>query len=436
MQAMNGIYSFLGTYAHRWFRAVNAGDLESIKTLVTKVNVNAYDDQIMTALLISAQKGDKELVKFLLGVPGINVNAYTTIAKNTALILATINGHEDIVQLLVQNPSINVNMRDVYNKSALHYAIKLEHNNIVKLLLQAPNIEINPNDFKDTTIYSQRGILKFLLQNGYNFRNIEKSLGGTLFISAAMYAPENLFTILCKESHIDINKQQSTTGDTALIKAVKRGRLNIVKILLDHHADVNIQNKDGYTALMLATAQQHEDTVKLLLQAPKIDVNIKKESGHSAPTIAYVNGYINILKLLLEAPRIKLAQFYLYYPSKVQDRVLVEQLITLVNTKESELINRAVAAIQDNNLAALKLIIEQIGLDLKVDTEGNTLLHIAFLHNATEIIYFMLQYTKVPTALLTATNNKGLTPFELANPNSELFRLMLDLAYAKHDSTI
>ena len=57
---------------------------------------------------------------------------------------------------------------------------------------------------------------------------------------------------------------QNNYGQTALIVASRKGRIDIVESLLDSGADPNIRNNDGGTALMIAEREGHDDIAELI----------------------------------------------------------------------------------------------------------------------------------------------------------------------------
>ena len=57
-------------------------------------------------------------------------------------------------------------------------------------------------------------------------------------------------------------------GDTALCRAIRSGRVDIVKVLVGEGADVNKAGKEGRTPLILASSLVgKEDVVQVLLEA-------------------------------------------------------------------------------------------------------------------------------------------------------------------------
>lgn len=60
---------------------------------------------------------------------------------------------------------------------------------------------------------------------------------------------------LLVEKYSAIVDLQTSTGETALIGATKRNRLDIVKYLISKHSDLKIESKSGFNALDYAILQ-------------------------------------------------------------------------------------------------------------------------------------------------------------------------------------
>ena len=75
------------------------------------------------------------------------------------------------------------------------------------------------------------------------------------------------------------------TGDSALMRAVRSGKIESVRMLIEKHADVNSINKQGYTPLQLAALSGTPEKAKLLIEA-KADLNTKDATGRTALDLA------------------------------------------------------------------------------------------------------------------------------------------------------
>lgn len=77
-----------------------------------------------------------------------------------------------------------------------------------------------------------------------------------------------------------------------LLEASKKGKVDIVKELLENNFDlnVNVKNPEGWTPLMFASYHGRNEVVSLLLKQPNIDVYAKDNEGWTALKYALWNG--------------------------------------------------------------------------------------------------------------------------------------------------
>jgi uncharacterized protein len=73
---------------------------------------------------------------------------------------------------------------------------------------------------------------------------------------------------LINAADINVNIQEFSNRDTALIVAARGGHSEVVQVLINAGANVDIQNSEGNTALMVAT--QYPEIVKALTPAAPI----------------------------------------------------------------------------------------------------------------------------------------------------------------------
>lgn len=89
-------------------------------------------------------------------------------------------------------------------------------------------------------------------------------------------------------------------GQTALVMALRNGRLMAATILLEHGADVNLCTSDESTMLHCAIHSQDIDCVKLVLSRG-VNVNARTDEGQTALHMAAYLDHVDICKLLVEA---------------------------------------------------------------------------------------------------------------------------------------
>ena len=91
-------------------------------------------------------------------------------------------------------------------------------------------------------------------------------------------------------------------SETALHWVSRRGRTEIVELLLEHNADPNLQNIDKDTALQLAFQRDYTEIIKLLLKA-HITYPIKKAHEQSVfiEKVNFMEKYANIKIVLVNS---------------------------------------------------------------------------------------------------------------------------------------
>ena len=75
---------------------------------------------------------------------------------------------------------------------------------------------------------------------------------------------------------------------TPLINSSNFGHLTITKLLLEHRAEVDLQDADGDTALIKAVRKGHSEVANLL-KLKGADKNIQNNAGESAPKLSQIN---------------------------------------------------------------------------------------------------------------------------------------------------
>ncbi|KAK4979561.1 hypothetical protein LTR28_003901, partial [Elasticomyces elasticus] len=104
---------------------------------------------------------------------------------------------------------------------------------------------------------------------------------------------------------LDIDAQERTYGQTALMYACRQGHERVVQQLLDLHASPNLQSARGRTALFEAVERDRGDIVDTLLANPDLDVNMVwlQYYDRTALIVAAKRGYNGIVESLLDDSR-------------------------------------------------------------------------------------------------------------------------------------
>lgn len=229
-------------HAH-WFEAASAGDINTLKKLVNKININARDYYGSTALICATERWQQGAVEFLLTIPEININAQNKFDES-ALLVAAINNSRNIVTLLLAMPGINVNAQNKHRNSPLICAINSLNLESVKQLLKMPGLNINA----------------------------QNTSGCTALTKAVVVSSQEIVKLLLEMPEINIvlkNRQ----GKTALILAQELHNVTITKLIQDK---INVLSGHAFDAI----TNRNIDKLQAITDQIGID-NIKDESGNT-----------------------------------------------------------------------------------------------------------------------------------------------------------
>jgi len=138
-------------------------------------------------------------------------------------------------------------------------------------------------------------IIKFALDNKAKIDDIYKNL--TALAHASVKGRINIVKLLL-EYKPNINKQ-FLQGFNALFFAITYKNNEIVTLLVENGADIEIRISQGFTPLILAASDNNIDTVKLLLEKGA-DINAQTANKGTALILAVIKNNVEIVKLLLE----------------------------------------------------------------------------------------------------------------------------------------
>ena len=345
----------------------------------------------MTPLMCASQGRHTEMVRYLMSVDGVDVDAEDK-EGDSAIVYACKVGCYEIVDLLITRE--NIDKRDSYGLTLLMCAVKGNHTEIASLLItRGANVALLSQDDQRydqwsiltfAAYFEQLSIIKQLYSNGMNveplalpFISSELKLSVEEFVQKDMYRTPlhecvynddlDKMKQLVLEEKLDINQMYDVVCDdkhsilwkvTPLFLASYLNRLNMVKLLLQLRADKNIECG--------GMINHHRAG--------------KKFQSVTALMVACSRGYLSIVLTLLQAD-----VYYLVDAAREGDLATVRKLL---HTSGKKIVNA-----------------------YDSDTKMNALLSASF-HNHPNVVQFLLRNYKVNTALKTP---KGFTSLMLAS---------------------
>ena len=220
-----------------------------------------------TPLHAAAHGGHIEVAQFLFS-HGADINSRSA-HDFTPLHFASLKGHLTLVKWFL-NHGADVNCQDVYGHIPLHYSASNAKLEVCRILL-AHDAQVNT-----------RG-----------------NTGSTPFLEASKSGHNDIIWLLL-DHNPDVNVHQ-TNGwfGTPLHCAARRGRVTLVRKLLELNADVNPCNSRKSTPLLLASQYGHIGVVELLL-GYNADVYACDRDLDTPLHCAAGHGHLEITRMLLE----------------------------------------------------------------------------------------------------------------------------------------
>ena len=285
-------------------------------------------------LFQASEFGNLRVLKVL-----VKAGAEVCVADNegdTCLTLAAYFGHTETVRYLVGLPEVDVNHSEEDNFTALHFAAQENHPEVVKVLIDAgADIEVKGvNEESPVLLASQEGaldVVKVLVKAGAEVCVTDND-GDTCLMHAVRFGhTETARALLCMPE-VDVNQSADNTW-TALHTAVFKKHSSVVQVLIDAGADIEakdeegrsplhhacacevgelelvtmlveagaglcVTDNDGRTCLFLAAYFGRTETVRYLVGLPEVDVNHKTRAGETALSAARRKQRTSVVQVL------------------------------------------------------------------------------------------------------------------------------------------
>ncbi|KAG9849039.1 hypothetical protein KCU98_g4707, partial [Aureobasidium melanogenum] len=405
-------------------------DADTIKLFVSKgVNVNATDDEGISALHLAAKRGDQAIVKTLIATGAeVNVKSATgqTLlheaaiggsvdvvrsvlgysvdleARNNdnktplAVACAERGGSDDVIQLLLA-AGAKVSVVDRWGSTPLHQLANNSRTTAATMLLETGEIDLALRTHSGFSVLDNAAsegdyeLVRSLLQRGADCAQTPSGKDTALHWAVRAEKDDNLYAIveLLLEKGCDVNAG-SRNGCTPLHEYMggKRGKENIVRLFLARGAGVNIQDNDGDSVLhCLGQSSQASESMLELLLENNADPSLANNEGLTPVHEFAKNGSAILLRTLLKrtgadpSAKDKHNRQPIQYAARTNEatiRVLLD-FDADVNVTGSDWPSPIVYTSLEANLQVLRLLLDG-GADAMSEDPGNpgwTALHAA-----------------------------------------------------------
>ncbi|KAJ5436129.1 hypothetical protein N7445_007014 [Penicillium cf. griseofulvum] len=199
---------------------------------------------------------------------GANVNGQDNSLGLSPLHCAAVQGNDEMIAFLLDNGA-KENAVSADGRTALHLATERGHRKCIKLLFA---------HHADSRIADRNGAT-------------------CLHVAVGTAMDESMVPLLVKHK-VDLNFQNTLTGNTALHLAVEWKRPRIILFLLEKGANIDIGNNEGLTPLQLAANTDNCEAISLLLQRCA-HVEARSLAGPTALQYAAWKGHWTAFDLLI-----------------------------------------------------------------------------------------------------------------------------------------
>lgn len=352
----------------------------------------------------------------------------------TPLHLAIEMGNFHLVQFLLKLPTINVNSFTSTGFTGLHMAIKSDNLNIIKYLCEYSGIDLETTStYVSPLIYailiSTPVILKILIDYGADVNKTFTAdcLNSLMF---AIHKDKKEQSWILAESgicplHTDIKKWNALHYATLYKSSDK-----LLKKLIEIGCDKNGTTREGMTPLHHAVISGSIGAVQILV-AINADIHKTDENGLTALHYAAYQGHWEIVKILLGAgsrpnKKTNTKVTPLHFAAKHDHYFVVEELLKCfidVNAITMQCNTPLHYAACNGNEKMVNILLKN-GADLNIPNKDNDLpIHLACLNGATNVVKLLC----LNGSNMDCRNKNNMSPLHNAilSSNEELIKFLL-----------
>jgi ankyrin repeat protein len=352
----------------RWLikdKHISAAEKKNIRSELYK----GWNDHGSTALLYAALNGHLKFVEWLINEKHATLDERDSSDANV-LMCAAWNGHLNLVKWLVEQCPQLLDQKDVKGDTALHYAIDKCHLKVIQFLA-----EKKPELLKDKSILISAGHWDW--QSFNILRQMVKELRLEDEIVEAI-EKENLVRV--KEiigENPSFCRERNKFTETAVLLAVKKGHLELVKLLAKEKLIPTLSglHSEGKSILNWAVQSRSEPLIKWMVEKFSLLVNKNVYSEMIFDAIKTNNLYL--IRLIGKC----IITFLPRYKSRVKE---------WMDNNGASILNKQVEALKSNPFEQVLYVIFLSELDAAEDTS-----ELAFLCTLAALNRYQLNYSIV-----------------------------------------
>lgn len=245
-----------------------------------------------TPLLCAAEHSDEDIVRLLLAMPGVELDAQGA-HEYTPLLWSALQGNYSIFRMLLDAGNVNLNAKDDNGTSVLGWALESGSYEMVEDLIKSGQVSLttgHPQPLLWVAANSEHWepsvhvkVLKLLLDCNEVYEECKGRHGWDLVENAITWDMDHVVSFLLDS--LPFNRQMTNrNGYNFLHIATRNDSVESAKILLENKVcDINARDRDGRTALLHASETNAEDVPELLLKDEGLDLDaVHPESGQNA----------------------------------------------------------------------------------------------------------------------------------------------------------
>jgi len=325
------------------------------------------------------------------------------------------------LSLTITIPKSSITISEILEK-CLHPNFRNRTNKVDEILNQIELLKSKDESYNQVNSFLKK----------YGFRDINsyvvvEGVGVISPLIKAILIDDLKMAELLLKSNADGDFINPSGGRTALMYAIERGNMEILKLLNYHTVDTEIKDHSGNTALMIAVSNNNIEIAKLLIEEGGADT-YSEESGRLCIIKAIENQNMDMIKLLgfhtdldikddKGTPLLNLAL-------RTNNIEIIKEVIRhnpFVKKTDVNGITPLMIAVENKNIQAAQVLLEYRASVNEIDSDGETALFKACMANEIEIVKLLIN----AGADVNVGKEDGMNCLEFTS-NDEIIKLLID----------